>query len=176
MSRELEDLNPGFKEKVDLLLKRCFNDGIVMRPFFTLRSVYDQAKLWRQSRCWEEISNKIEFLISQEAYFIVDVLQSVGPTNGRWATNAIPGQSIHQYGYATDCYNLVKGDNSRYIANWDGDSNAYKIYAHHAKDLGMNAGYFWNKKDSVHVECSNFSIPKDWKIIDEMMKDKFGRD
>jgi len=174
MSKQLEDLNPIFREKIEILLKRCSNDGAIMRPFYTLRNVYEQAKLWRQSRCWEEIEKKIDFLLSQEAYFIVDVLQSVGPTHGRWATNALPGESIHQYGYAVDCYSLEPGMDSKYRINWDHD-NPYKIYAYHARDLGLNAGYFWNHKDSVHVQDGEFHVPKDWVLIDSMMKEKFGR-
>ena len=172
MSREIQDLHPDFREKPKLLLRKCSNDGAEMRPFWTLRDPYTQAKFYRQSRCWEEILDKVEYLRSEEAFFIAEVLLSVGPQYGRWATNALPGESTHNYGYAIDCYSLEPGIHSRYIINWT-KMNPYKIYAHYATELGLIAGYYWKSKDVVHVQDKGFRIPKTWIERDHIMKEKF---
>lgn len=50
MSRDLNDLIPEFKDKVVQLLQNCDQSGYKMRQFYTLRTPFEQAILWRQSR------------------------------------------------------------------------------------------------------------------------------
>jgi hypothetical protein len=174
MSRNLDDLNKSFGDKCKLLLHRCEHDGAIMRPFWTIRDPYTQAKFYRQSRCWEEIKTDIEMLNNEGAYWIAEILKSVGPQYGKWLTNALPGGSIHQYAFAMDCYSLEPGLHSRYVVNWN-KMNPYKIYATHAKDLGLNAGLYWSIKDAVHVQSRDFILPETWQERNQIMLEKFGK-
>ena len=59
-SRDLNDLTVAFREQVEKLLDQCKEQEIQMRPFFTLRDPFEQARLWRQSRTSQEIRDKIQ--------------------------------------------------------------------------------------------------------------------
>jgi hypothetical protein len=174
MSNDLNLLNQSFQDKVRILLSRCYNDGAIMRPFFTVRNVKLQAVFWRQSRCLEEIDNAVKMLRKEGADYLANVLLLVGPSYGKWVTNALPGASTHQYACAIDCYSLEPDVHGTIMVNWD-HMNPYKIYAHHAKNLGLNAGYFWKpKEDAVHVQEGSFILPKTWKERNDIMKERFG--
>ena len=154
MSRDLNKLEPVFKETVKELLQNVAALGHTLRPFFTTRSLEDQAKLWRQSRCSEEIDQAMRMLEREGAPALAGVIQNVGPQHGRWATNAMPGTSWHQWGEAVDCF--VVSENGRAV--WSAKHPAYQAYAEEAKKLGLNAGFFWPSKDAVHVQQRNESV------------------
>lgn len=162
----------GFREKAQLLLENCAELGATLRPFFTLRGVEEQAKLWRQSRPLSEIEATITKLRNEGAQFIADTLGDVGPQHGRWATNALPGQSWHQWGEAIDCF--VVGENGR--AAWSSKHPSYEIYASEARKLGLNSGYYWQRQDAVHVQLRAQGVRAiyTWPEIDRTMKEKFG--
>lgn len=182
MSRKLDDLVPEFKIKVDELLHLCEHDGYVMKPFFTLRTPFEQAKLWRQSRSTQQIKRKINFLNENGAEFLAFCIEFVGPQNGRHVTNAIPGLSWHQFGEAVDCYWLLKGEAEwsviKIIQNLKGNwNNGYHKYAIKAKSIGLTAGGFWTGfRDWPHVQLRAESNPmKIYSLqeIDQRMKNKF---
>lgn len=171
--RDLEYLDEEFGKRVRKLLAECRNEGFWMQPFFTLRTPVEQAKLWRQSRNSKTIRTAIADLERAGAPYLAKVLQSVGPQHGNWATNALPGQSWHQYGLAVDCFLQFKGK-----AVWDRDHKAYETYAMIAESMGLTAGYFWEgkSKDPVHVQYPVESSPQQilgWQAIDEKMREKF---
>jgi hypothetical protein len=179
MSRDLNDLIPEFRTKVKELLDLCDQSGYIMRPFFTLRTPYEQAKLWRQSRSFGEIQNKISDLEEAGANFLAHCIQDVGPQYGRKVTNAIPGFSWHQWGEAVDCFWLL--DNK---AEWSAEKkvngkNGYNNYATAAKSLGLTAGGFWSSfQDWPHIQMQAASHPgKIYTLeeIDKTMKQRFGR-
>lgn len=149
----LSQLTPDFRKQLETLLANCESRGIEMIPYFTLRDVRTQAKLYRQSRSFEEIKKAHEFLLSVGAEYLANVLMEVGAQNGKWATNALPGFSWHQHKLAVDCYWKL---NDR--ANWSvsfknsNGLNGYQVYAEEAKKLGLVSGYYWRHKDSVHVQ------------------------
>jgi len=153
MSKNLQDLQPDFKNKVISVLKRCANDKITMIPYCTFRTLEEQARLWRQSRTTSEIDKKTKFLRENNCKYLAHIIDKVGPQNGRWATNAIPGLSWHNWGYAVDCYAEIEG-----IACWDANNNAYNVYAKHARSVGLEAGHLWKHKDSVHIQMNDKSI------------------
>jgi peptidoglycan L-alanyl-D-glutamate endopeptidase CwlK len=98
MAANMNDLIPEFRQKAEALLEKCAQRGVEMRPYCTLRSPFEQAKLWRQSRTWEEVQTKIAELKAAGANFLVFCFERVGPQNGRHVTNALPGFSWHQWG------------------------------------------------------------------------------
>src|SRR5688500_11665145 len=103
MAADLEPLVPEFRAKVDQLITRCQREGVEMRPYFAIRTPFEQAKLWRQSRTREEIMNRMATLRAAGAEFLAHCIESVGPQNGLHVTNAPPGLSWHQWGEAVDC-------------------------------------------------------------------------
>jgi peptidoglycan L-alanyl-D-glutamate endopeptidase CwlK len=104
MSASLDDLKQDFRTKVDTALGQLAAEGLVFRPYFTLRDPVVQAKLWRQSRSAAVVAQQIQQLRDQGCDFIVACFAKAGPASGPWATNALPGQSWHQYGEAVDCF------------------------------------------------------------------------
>lgn len=176
MGKDINELVPEFKQKVEVLLKNCETKGYIMKPFFTIRSPFDQAKLWRQSRATAEIKQKIEELKNQGADFLAYCLESVGPQSGRWATNAIPGLSWHQWGEAVDCYWYLNG-----TAEWElnvlyNGKNGYKVYAEEAQSLGLTS-LGPSIKDWPHVQLRSQGNPTSiysLQEIDKRMKEKFG--
>ena len=174
MSRDIKSLkNAKFLEKVLHLLQVCKDKhGIVMRPFYTVRRPEEQAKLWRQSRSTAQIDAKISQLHACEAHYLADVLDAAGPQHGRWATNALPGQSWHQWGQAIDCYWDRDGKAEWSLQSRDG-KKGYEIYATEARDAGLEAGYFWGARDAVHVQLQAVSSPlatMTWVEIDMEMR------
>ena len=57
MAANMSDLVPDFRRKAEQLLRGCRQRGVEMRPIFTLRTPFEQAKLWRQLRI-EEVRKK----------------------------------------------------------------------------------------------------------------------
>lgn len=172
MSRSLTDLHFDFKPEAEQLIERCELAGMIMRPFFTLRTPFEQAKLWRQSRTSAQIQQKILHLRALGAHYLADCIECVGPQQGRWATNAIPGLSWHNWGLALDCFHL----NKKGVAEWSADHRAYEVYANIAKDMGLTSGYFWKKRDAVHVQKPKASSPLNEYTIDlinDIMKERF---
>jgi len=176
MSKDLLVLDSEFRTKVETLLKNCENEGYIMKPFFTVRDPFDQAKLWRQSRASEEVKQKIEELKSQGADFLAYCLDSVGPQSGRWTTNAIPGLSWHQWGEAVDCYWNLNGQAEWSLNILFNGKNGYRVYCDQAALLGLTS-LGPSLSDWPHVQKRSQGSPSkiySLQEIDKKMKEKFG--
>ena len=171
MSRNLRDLETVFGDQIEGILYDLLKEGFHLRPFYTQRTVWEQAKLWRQSRTFVEIGNAAEMLARENAPWLAEVLMGVGPQQGLWATNALPGQSWHQWGQAVDCF--VVDEQGRAI--WYRDHPGYQRYAAIAKEKGLNAGAYWRRRDVVHVQKQFKSIRTlfTWADIHKEMKERF---
>ena len=171
MSRDVELLEPDFKTTALAVLNKCKKQGHVLRPFFTVRHPAIQCKLWRQSRSTSEIKQACVILKQEGAEYLSELLESVGPQHGRWATSALPGQSWHQWGEAIDCF-VVNGYGK---AVWSSRHEGYKCYGETAKELGLNAGYFWQRQDAVHLQKRKDTVRSlyTWRQIDEEMQRRF---
>ncbi|MGP4665582.1 M15 family metallopeptidase [Agrobacterium pusense] len=160
MAVGIDALNDDFRDKVANLIKTMRALGIVMRPYTAVRTVEEQAILWRQSRSAEEVQTAIERLRDGGAPFLAEALQSVGPRHGKHVTNALPGLSWHQWGEAVDCFWAVNG-----VAEWSASRiidgvNGYQVYAEMAKQAGLTAGGFWRSlKDWPHVQLRAAGSP-----------------
>lgn len=176
-SRDINDLVPDFKSKVQTLLEKCAARGIEMRPNETLRSPFEQAKYWRQSRSMATINRKIEEFRSAGADFLAFCLESVGPQSGDPVTNAAPGLSWHQWGEALDCFWVVDGEAEWSTTRRVDGLNGYWVYATEAEELGLTAGGFWRSiKDWPHVQLKDASGPQKIFTITEIndeMKRRF---
>jgi len=171
MSRDLLDLSSNFEDRARELISEVEAlHTYVMRPFFTRRTVYVQAKLWRQSRTGWQVKQAIQNLEKADAPFIAKVIHDVGPQYGKWATNALPGLSWHNWGRALDCFLQVDG-----VACWDEKHIGYKRYAETAKDLGLVAGYYWASNDAVHIQPTEARVieSKTWAEINKAMEARY---
>ena len=174
MSRDINDLSADFQPLVIELLAKCADQNIIMTPYSTLRDPKSQAKLWRQSRTTKQINEALDELRDENADFLADCLESVGPQYGDHVTNALPGLSWHQWGESVDCYWNVDGR-----AEWstrvkiDG-KNGYRVYAALAESMELEAGGNWSRlKDWPHVQRFSESSPLhlwSWAHIDDKME------
>lgn len=179
MPKFFDELEDGFRQKAFTLVQDCIAAGKPMRPFYALRDVYVQARLWRQSRSTVEIETGVSWIRQAGGLWIAEVIERVGPQFGRWATNAAPGNSWHQWGAAIDCYALVDG-----AVSWDtipgkmggpGDEY-YRFYAKRAVSLGLTP-LGPSIGDWVHVQAYAESAPSrtfSWGRIDSEMRKRFG--
>lgn len=178
MAANLEHLVPEFRLKVAELVTRCNEEGVEMRPYFTLRDPFEQARIWRQSRTIEEIQEKIAEFERGGADFLAHCVRSVGPQHGDHVTDTPPGFSWHQWGEAVDCFWVVDDQ-----AEWSAQKlvngiNGYRVYANAAKDMQLTPGGFWTRlKDWPHAQFRSVSNPgKTMSLlqINEIMKTRFG--
>ena len=178
MAADLNQLAPELRAFIENIFAKCRARGIVMRPYFTLRSPLEQAKLWRQSRSIEEINKTIDYFKRSGAPFLANCIQRVGPQHGDPVTSAAPGFSWHQWGEAVDCFWVVDEQAEWSALKKIAGQNGYQIYAEEAKRLSLTPGGYWNRlKDWPHVQLRPDSDPgKSMSLveIDAGMKAKFG--
>ena len=172
MSRDLNHLDPDFRQKVNTLLGKVNSesDQYQLRVFYTRRDCHEQARLWRQSRSSEEIRRGVRELRRNGADWVADCIIDCGPQYGRWATNAKPGQSWHQWGLAVDCFVAAGGR-----AIWDSSHVGYQRYAAIAQELGLEAGAYWRRRDAVHVQSDDCRVMDKytWREMDAKMCHRF---
>lgn len=178
MATDVSYLVPELRVKALQLIANCKARGVEMRPFFTLRSPWDQARIWRSTRSKEEIAATVAELRAKGANFIADMIVKVGPQRSPpgvlgHLTKSLPMQSWHQHGEAIDCFALVNGK-----AEWRNSAKEYKVYANEAKALGLTAGYFWPTVDAVHVQLRSASIMSvfTWAQLDKLAQERFPKD
>lgn len=178
MAADLQPLVAEFRAKVEDLVANCRQHGGEMRPYCALRTPFEQAKLWRQSRALEEIRDKIASLKAAGADFLAHCIESVGPQNGGHVTNAPPGLSWHQWGEAVDCMWIVGGQAEWSTTKKVNGVNGYRLYAEEARKLGLSAGGLWTSfKDWPHVQLRAAGSPEKimpLKDIDAEMRRRFG--
>ena len=150
-------LDQQFANNIQLLLDNCAKQGYTIVPYYGYRSLESQAKLWRQSRHIDEINTKLGQLKQVGCDYLVEIIESVGPQPmAKWATNAIPGLSWHNWGKAVDCYWLMENG----CSNWTGSSPGYKVLGQQAKSLGLRWGGDFSTPDWGHVQAPQEEITK----------------
>lgn len=152
------------------LINSCGSKGCEIVPYFGLRTLEEQAKLWRQSRSTSVINLQIQKLRDLKCDFLADVIINVGPQKtAQWATNAIPGLSWHNWGMAVDFY--VKDPHTGQ-ADWNASS--YGILGKEAKALGLRWGGDFSKPDPGHVQINQKELTElyDLKYINDYFRDK----
>jgi peptidoglycan L-alanyl-D-glutamate endopeptidase CwlK len=164
VAANLGTLVPEFRSKVEELISECAKRDVEIRPFCTLRTPAEQARLYRQSRSSAQVDQAIQMLRDKRASFLASILEGVGPQHGKPVTNAIPGNSWHQWGEAVDMMVIVDGN-----AEWN-DLSGYAVMADVAIGLDLTAGYFWKFQDNV---ASPIGLMQ-WHEIDYEMSRRFG--
>lgn len=115
------------------MVRRCYDEGIYILFTDGLRTDIEQAKLFGQSR---------------ENYWYKGV--NYGAPNKRWATNAEPGESFHNFGLALD---YVLTDCTAKPVFWTRNKQ-WERAAAIAKELGFSWGGDWHSgiRDNPHIE------------------------
>jgi len=161
VSRNIDDLRRTFRPKARELIHNTRTAGFEVVPYFTLRTPAEQAKLWRMTRGRVEIGNKLQTLYDAGALYIANVIEAVGmqfPGDGitGHVTNAVPGESWHNWGEAMDVYLKVDGG-----IEW-GEHEGYNAYGTAAEEAGLTWGGMWDvPNDPGHVQAPPMS-PTDY--------------
>jgi len=175
MNKILSELEPAFSEALQRSIEQTeATYGVRMVPYMGIRDPYEQAALWRQSRGTYRIQKEINSLKSSDAQYLAHVIETVGPKDGPWATNAIPGKSWHQWGQAADLYwSRDEDQDGAFTPEWN-DLSGYRVFAEVCRVNGLTSGYFWRSRDAVHVQLSKDSSPRySIKEISDQMEARF---
>lgn len=165
---------PPMRPKIDFLLKKTRAEGLDFRVFKGLVDPWVQAKWWRQSRCIEEINQALAKLERENAPFLAEILRSVGPQHGRWATNNLPGQSWHQYGEAVAL--MLVSPAGKTI--WSGAHPGYRRLAGIAPTVGLHSGWHWKHRDVNHLQLKPDAVRAyhTWAELDAMIRRRYGNE
>ena len=149
-SRKLEDLVPKARENANVVVEVCEQAEFDLLIYCTLRTLEEQAKLFRQSRSWEEIKKKILDFKSRGFTYLADILENAGPSYGPHVTNAAPGESWHNYGEAWDAVPLVNG---KPVWNYFNARSHWDAYGECVRQVGMNwAGDWQTFREYPHAQ------------------------
>lgn len=114
------------------MVQRCYDEGVYILFTDGLRTDIDQAVIYGKSR---------------KSYVYKGV--QYGKPNEKWVTNAMPGQSFHNYGLALD---FVLTDATAKPVYWTRNKQ-WERAASIAKDLGFEWGGDWKGfVDNPHIE------------------------
>jgi len=156
-SRKSEDLVPEAQIKVERVKDVCNQVGIDLLIYCTLRSLEEQAKLFRQSRPWAEIKRKIDQYRNRGFYFLAEIIENVGPCSGRHVTNAGPGESWHNFGEAWDAVPLIGG---KPAWNYLHAKNEWDAYGECVRQVGMYWAGDWTRyREYPHAQLREGSNP-----------------
>lgn len=144
-SRKLFDLKPAAAELCIAHEAACAEAGIDLLVYCTLRSADDQARLYRTNRSLRQIQMMSGHLAEHGLEAFREILWKVGPqpgSSGPNKTNAGPGESWHQYGFAYDCVPL---DNGKPIwTAWRNSALEPEPVWQQVGELGEAAGLEWS--------------------------------
>jgi len=154
-SKSLSDLTPETMTRAKKIIEICENNGVELLIYCTLRSLREQAILFRQGRSWSQISDKINRLKIAGYAELGDLIEKVGPQHEtKKVTNAGPGESWHNFGEAFDAVPIVGGK-----ALWN-DKVKYQVYGDSVVACGMNwAGNWKTFREFPHAQLRSGGNP-----------------
>ena len=157
-SRDLSDLISGIKERAEEVQEACLvAAGFELLIYCTLRSLEEQARLFRHSRSRQEINLKIQKYRSRGYDFLADVIEGVGPCYGNHVTNAGPGESWHNYGEAWDAVPIIGG---KPAWNYMDARDHWNAYGEAVRQVGMFwAGDWITFREYPHAQVREGSNP-----------------
>ena len=171
MAADLNQLDPAFREKMLQVYAACLARGYEFRPNFTGRTPWEQARLWRQGHSFEEVQSEATRISSAGARYLADILLSVGPQHGPWATNALPGMSWHNFkpSKACDSFLLIAGK-----AEWDGGHPGYLALAEEGAKVGLTN--MRKIHDYGHLQLEAREVPEIYSLaaLSQAMQQMWG--
>lgn len=176
-SRDLNDLIPEFRIKVEKMIANIAERGITVIPYSTVRSPLVQAENYVKGRTDAQLRAIIENLRNLGCENLRTVMQYAfmkrAKTSARLkiVTNALPGQSWHMWGEAVDCY--VENPENKKKPDWE-HPTGYKIMQEEAEALGLTSGgSFKRLVEPVHTQFRPGSPPSSWYQFDQTLGRKF---
>ncbi len=140
--RNIGNVHEAVKSRVVEIIEKAYEENIYVQFSSGYRSFERQADIFGQGRPWYTWNGK-----------------NCG-SNGNVVSNAMPGQSVHNYGLAVD-YFLTTDDGQDSI--WTVNHN-WKRVAEIAKGLGFTWGGDWTSfKDYPHLELTGGLTWRDLK-------------
>ena len=139
-SRLIQDLTPEMYKKALAVIEMCGLKGVELLIYCTLRTLHEQARLYRQSRSTGVIDYKAAKLRARGFGYLADILMGVGPCRGPHVTDAGPGESWHAYGEAFDGVPMVNG---KPAWSYEGSPREWNIYGQCAEEAGLNWAGRW---------------------------------
>lgn len=135
-SRSLYDLQISVRDSAQMMLSASQSSGFDFLIYCTKRTHREQAILYRNGRSLAEIQDKAKELETQwHRPDLASLLLMTPPQYGKSKlTNAGPGQSSHEYGFAFDGCPLLHGK-----PIWDDSDPLWQTYG----ELGMTSGLEW---------------------------------
>lgn len=150
-SRKISDLTPEMQQKAVDFLQVAKQRGVDVLIYCTYRSPEEQARLWRQPKSTAQVIRGSELLRTKYGRDdLADILMSVGPQNGPKVTNALPGQSLHNYGLAFDCVPMVGGK-----LQWSKRCELWQVIGECAELAGLE----WAGNWKTFVEFPHVQMP-----------------
>ena len=149
-------LDPMFSSLLTRMITSMENLGHTVNPYYGIRTLKEQAKIWRRSRTTAEVVALCDQLKSAGANYSLSVLQGVGPQPmGPWGTDTYM-YSYHLLGRACDMF--VDGD--------EAGGDVYDILAVEAIRVGLTPGRNFGHKDSGHVQLGRNELSKTYTLIE----------
>lgn len=142
IDRGLQGLAPSTLSMAERVNERCNARGFDVLIYCGLRTCREQAVLYRQSRPYAVIREKVAQLRMRGYGFLADVIEEVGPCSGPHVTNAAPGQSWHNYGLAFDAVPVVGGRLDWTVAGKYEDTGLQREWAIYGEEC-ERAGLLW---------------------------------
>lgn len=150
MSRDIQLLHPATAQKATQVINMCKAKGVDILIYCTLRTLEEQAKLYRQGRQWSAIQLKMQNLRNAGFDYLAAIIDAVGPQNGkRKLTGAAPGESWHNLAYAFDAVPLIGKEPAW---SYEGNELLWDVYGSVCKYNGLTWGGDWNFKDYPHAQ------------------------
>lgn len=145
-----------FREPFEEVVQTFLNvTGQKLLVTSTLRTLDEQAKLYRQGHSTASVIVKADALTSRGFDDLSAILMGVGPIpTGQKVTNAGPGESWHNWGMAADVVPIVNGH-----AVWDADDPLWQEYGR----LLRLKGLYWGDAfgDLPHAQLHREGNPLD---------------
>lgn len=154
----LKGINPTLAAKILGVIRDCAQKKINMVPSSGTRNPLSQGGIWKQGRSKEIVDAKIKELVDSGCNFLAScITKAVSKSVGGIVSNAIPGMSWHQWGFAVDCAWMYDGEKVKLADDWreiDGRRvRGYHIYAQTVRDHGLTSGGFFSSiKDYPHAQ------------------------
>jgi hypothetical protein len=143
-------LNPEFTPLLKQLITNMQSLGHIVNPYYGIRSLAEQARIWRRSRSTAEVNAMFDELEANDCPYALEVLKSVGPQKlAPWGTNTYMF-SYHLIGKACDMF--VDGDMK--------GGPVYDVLAKEALKVGLTPGRNFSHPDSGHVQLGSKELNK----------------
>jgi hypothetical protein len=153
---DVSKLDPEFSSLLKTLITNMEALGHTVNPYYGIRTLQEQARIWRRSRSAAEVNELMHTLDSNDAPYALSVLKSVGAQKtAPWGTNTYMF-SYHLIGRACDMF--VDGDMK--------GGAVYDVLATEALKVGLTPGRYFSHPDSGHVQLGSKELNKTYTMAE----------